>query len=136
MSMEEYERFGKPYDLAVLSAASDGWFNILHLHGQYPMFAELADYPVHAINWHDRTAGPCLTDASLIFKGALMGGIEQYHTLHFGTTTDVKNEVHAAITQMNGRRLIVAAGCTYPVTVPEGNLIAARQAVETTIKRQ
>jgi hypothetical protein len=32
---------------------------------------------------------------------------------------------------MNGRRLIVAAGCTYLLTVPDGNLVAGRRAVET-----
>ena len=132
MNEEEYLHFGRPYDLAVLAAAADGWFNMLHLHSQHPMFALVADYPVQAINWHDRTAGPSLSEASQLFPGAVVGGIEQNHVLHFGIPDDVEAQVHDAISQMNGRRLIVAAGCTYPVTVPEGNLIAARQAVETT----
>jgi len=131
MSEEEYRRFGRPADLAVLAAAADGWFNVLHLHGQHPMFAQLADYPVHAINWHDRTAGPSLSQASQMFPGALMGGIDQYQVMHFGTPADIQAQVHDAIRQMNGRRLIAAAGCTFPLTVPEGNLIIARQAVAT-----
>ncbi len=131
MSVEEHQRFGRPYDLAVLAAAAGGWFNILHIHGQHPMFSELADYPVHAINWHDRSAGPCLKDASRLFKGALVGGIEQYNVLHFGTPTEVDAQVHDAVRQMQGRRIMVAAGCTYPLTVPECNLVAARRAVET-----
>ena len=131
MSEEEYYRFGCPYDLAVLAAAADSWFNVLHLHGQYPMFAQFADYPVQAVNWHDRTAGPGLTEARRLFPGALLGGIEQYSVLQFGTPADVEAQVHEAIEQMDGRRLIVTTGCTFPVTVPGGNLIAARQAVET-----
>jgi hypothetical protein len=35
---------------------------------------------------------------------------------------------------MNGRWLIVAAGCTYPPLVPEGNLIAAVKAVKASAK--
>jgi uroporphyrinogen decarboxylase len=130
MSTEEYNIFGRPYDLEVLASAAKGWFNILHIHGQHPMFVEVADYPVHAINWHDRSAGPSLRDAFGLYGGALAGGIEQYHTLHIETPAEVETQVHDAIEQTNGRRLIVAAGCTYPVTVPECNLIATRRAVD------
>jgi uroporphyrinogen decarboxylase len=130
MSEDEYRRFGRPGDLAVLEAANGGWLNILHLHGQHPMFAVLADYPIHAINWHDRTAGPSLAEAAKLFPGALVGGVEQFTLLHFGTPAEVEAQVQDAIGQMGGRRLIVAAGCTYPATVPDGNLLAARRAVE------
>jgi len=132
MSEEEYRRFGRPHDLAVLAAAADGWFNVMHLHGQHPMFTQFADYPVQALNWHDRTAGPSLSEASRIFPGALMGGVDQYRVMNFGTPADIQAQVHDAIEQMNGRRLIVAAGCTFPLSVPDGNLISARQAVAAT----
>ena len=42
MGEEEYQRFGGPGDLDVLKAASGGWFNVLHLHGQYPMLSQLS----------------------------------------------------------------------------------------------
>ncbi|HEX2987637.1 MAG TPA: uroporphyrinogen decarboxylase family protein [Chloroflexota bacterium] len=130
MSEEEYRGFGMPGDLAILQAAGKGWFNLLHLHGQNPMFNLAASYPIQAINWHDRTAWPSLSEAATIFPGALVGGVEQYQLLHFGTPTEVESQVHDAIAQMGGRRLIVAAGCTFPLTVPEGNLRAARRAVD------
>ena len=130
MSAEEYNRFGRPYDLEVLDAAAKGWFNMLHIHGQHPMFVELADYPAHAMSWDDRSAGPSLRDAFGLYRGALVGGIEQFHTLHVGTPAEVEAQVHDAIKQTEGRRIIAAAGCTYPVTVPECNLIAARRAVD------
>ena len=129
MSVEEHNHFSRPYDLEVLKAASEGWFNVLHIHGRYPMFSELADYPVAAINWHDRSAGPSLKEARQIFKGALLGGIEQFRLLHFGQTAEIKAQIQDAVRQTHGRGLMVAAGCTYPVTVPEGNLVAVRRAV-------
>lgn len=129
ISEEEYEKFGRPGDLSVLDAAKDGWFNILHLHGQYPLFNRLADYPVQAINWHDRTTYPNLTQAARIFKGALMGGVEQYRLLHYGSPEDVRDQVKDAVQQMDGHRLIVTPGCTYPLTVPFSNLLALRNAV-------
>lgn len=130
MSEQEYDRFGRPGDLAVLKAASDGWFNVLHLHGQHPMIARLAGYPAQALNWHDRTVPTDLAEAAKLFTGALMGGVEQYKVLHFGSPEDVEAQVKDAVRQMNGRRLIVTPGCTYPISVPHANLSAMRRAVE------
>jgi uroporphyrinogen decarboxylase len=131
LSEVEYLRFGKPGDLSVLAASSGGWFNVLHLHGQYPMFSALSNYPVQAVNWHDRTAWPGLAEARKLFHGALMGGIEQYKTLNFGSPIDVASQVHNAIGLTEGLRLIITPGCTYPMSVPHRNLIAMRSAVDT-----
>jgi len=131
MSIAEHGRFCRPYDLGALVAADKGWFNVLHIHGQRPMFAEVTDYPVQVINWHDRSAKPSLKEAYGLFGGALAGGIGQYDTLHFGTPAEVETEVHDAIRKTKGRRLIIAAGCTYPVTVPECNILAVRRGVDT-----
>jgi len=131
MSPDEYRRFGRPGDLAALQAAQGGWLNILHLHGQHPMVAEVADYPVQGLSWHDRSAGPSLAEVAKIFPGTLVAGVEQFNVLHFEKPADVEAQVKDAIAQTGGRRLIVAAGCTYPLTAPECNLMAARKAVET-----
>ena len=131
LSEEEYLRFGRPYDLAVWEAASDGWFNVMHICRPNPMLSLFADYPVQALNWHDRSAGPSLATAAATFPGAVVGGIEQHEIMHFGTPADVEAQAHDAIRQMGGRRLIVAAGCTFQLTVPEGNIIAVRNSVDT-----
>ena len=131
MSPEEYRAFGRPGDLAMLEAASDGWFNIMHVCQSSPMVPEVVDYPVSALNWHDRAEGPSLSEVGKRFPGAVVGGVEQHTTLHLGTAAEVEAQVRDAIAQMGGRRLIVGAGCTYQLTVPEGNLMAARRAVET-----
>jgi uroporphyrinogen decarboxylase len=131
MAPEEYRRLGRPGDLAVLDAARGGWLNILHLHGQHPMVAEVADYPIHGLSWHDRAAGPSLAEVAKIFPGVLVAGIEQFNVLHFEPPAAVAAQVADAVAQTGGRRLIVAAGCTYPLTAPECNLVAARRAVET-----
>jgi uroporphyrinogen decarboxylase len=127
MSEAEYRRFGQPGDLKVLAAASKGWFNILHLHGQHPMIELVSGYPAQALNWHDRTTRS-LSEVSRLFKGALMGGVEQYKVLHFGRPAEVRAQVEDAIAQMKGKRLIVSPGCTYPITVPQMNLAALKEA--------
>jgi uroporphyrinogen decarboxylase len=130
MNEDEYRQFGRPGDLAVLAAAAGGWFNVLHMHGQHPMFIMLSDYPVQAVNWHDRTSWPGLAEAGKIVPHALMGGVEQFKTLHLAGPGEVKAQVRDAIGQMGGRRLIVTPGCTYPLGVPHANLMAMRKAVE------
>jgi uroporphyrinogen decarboxylase len=130
MSEAEYAEFGEPYDLRVLEAAKSGWLNVLHLHGEEVMFDRLSDYPVPAVNWHDRETPPTLADALPRFKGALIGGIRQWDTMLRGTPDDVRAEVRDAIAQTGGRRLIIGTGCVTPITSPTVNIRTARRAVE------
>ena len=130
MNEHEYQSTGRPGDLEVLQAASGGWLNILHLHGQNPMFSQVIDYPVQCLNWHDRTTQFDLTKGSQLFPGILIGGIEQYKTLRFGSPEDVRKQAKDAIKQMDGKRLILAAGCTFPIDVPHANLMALRKSVD------
>jgi uroporphyrinogen decarboxylase len=127
---EEYRHLGRPYDLRVLEAASGGWFSVLHLHGSDVMFDAFADYPVQAINWHDRETWPSLAEALERWDKALIGGLSRMETMLLGTPEDVRTEAADAITQTAGRRFILGTGCVTPITSPTSNLYAARRAVE------
>lgn len=130
LNPEEYRTSGRPHDLRILEAAGTGWLNVLHLHGTNVMFDLVVDYPVHAINWHDRETEPSLEAALERFGGAVCGGLRQEETLVLGTPAGVTAEVRDAIAQTGGRRLIVGTGCVTPTTAPVGNLWAARRAVD------
>jgi uroporphyrinogen decarboxylase len=130
MSEAEYREFGQPYDLRVLDAAQDLWFNVLHLHANNVMFDMATEYPVHAINWHDRETPPTLKEARRLFSGALVGGLRRIDTVLRGTPDDVRTEARDAIEQTGGRRFVLSTGCVTPVTAPWANLRAARQVVE------
>lgn len=131
LTREEYGRFGEPFDRQVLDALSrDAWWNVLHLHGQDVMFDLLADYPVQAINWHDRETSPTLAEAMERTSLALIGGLRQWETMVRGAPADVFAEVQDAIEQTGGRRLIIGTGCVTPIVAPMGNLRAARHSVD------
>ncbi len=130
LTVDEYAEFGRPSDLRVLDAASRAEVRVLHIHGTDIMFEQLTDYPVEVINWHDRRTPPTLADARHRFSGCLAGGINELTTLSAGTPEEIASEIHNAIAQTGGRRLIVAAGCTIPVDVANPRLQAARQAVD------
>ena len=125
---QEYQVYGRPFDLRVLSAASAGWLNMLHLHGQAVMFAELSDYPVQIVNWHDRECGPALADGARIARKVVCGGWEQWQTMVRGDPARVRDQARDAIQQMSGRNLILGTGCVVPIVAPRANLLAAARA--------
>ncbi|NNJ12258.1 hypothetical protein EKD04_018175 [Chloroflexales bacterium ZM16-3] len=125
MSEEEYLRWGRPADLALLDAASSGWLNMLHVHGDDLMFQVVADYPVQVVNWDDRRAGPSLREGQSLVRGAVAGGIAQWGALLSGGADEVRAQVADGIAQTGGVGYIAAAGCVTPIPVPERNIRAA-----------
>lgn len=125
-----YRSLGVPYDLRVLNALREGaWCTIVHLHGPDPMFELVDEYPVDAVNWHDRETRPSLTDALRLTKRTLVAGIARRGPIVNGTPEDAAAEVRDAVRQTGGARLIVAPGCVIPYRASIENLLAARQAV-------
>ena len=130
MSEHEYREFGIPYDRRLLDAASGLWLNVLHLHGNRVMFDLLGEYPVHAVNWHDRETLPSLREGQGRIKGAVLGGLRQWDTMLRGTPEELRLEAEEAIQQTGGRRFILGTGCVTPITAPWANLRAARAVVD------
>lgn len=136
LTPEEYARFGRPYDLAVLEQAQGGWFNIVHVHadpsqaGDTLYFDWFADYPVAALSWSDRLTGPSLREALTLTDKCLIGGLRERGPLTTGGERDIEQEMRDAVGQTQGRRLILANGCSVPDDTPEEWLHAARRLVE------
>lgn len=131
LSEAEYRTFGLPYDRKILEALpSKWWLNVIHLHGDAPMFHLLNELRAPVVNWHDRDTEPTLAQGKTMFAGAVCGGLSRWDHVHQGTPNTVRDMVRDAIEQTNGRRLIISTGCVTMVTSPLSNLRAVRQAVE------
>jgi len=131
MSEGEYAEFGRPYDLQILEALPDEWwFNMVHLHGRAPMFDLVADYPVQALNWHDRETEPNLAEGKLRFPGAVCGGLGRWDPMHNGTPVEVRAQARQALEQTNNRRFILSTGCVIMTTTPTSNIRATREVVD------
>jgi len=125
LTVAEYERFGRKFDLEVFSAVQGkAKMNMLHLHGENVMFDLLASYPAQMINWHDRLTAPTLKNALNKFKGAVVGGVEERELLLSGDERTVRAQVREAIGQTGGRRLVVGPGCVAAIAAPEHNIRA------------
>ncbi len=133
---EEYERFGRPYDLHALEGAQKGWLNIVHVHADPAQeedtlyFDNFLDYPVSTISWSDRLTGPSLEEASTLTGKCLMGGLWERGPLTHGSETELQNEMISAISQTRGRHLILANGCSVPDDTSEEWLHLARQLID------
>ncbi len=131
LTEKEYREFGIKYDLQVLNALKEkNTLPILHIHGLNIMFDLLKDYPVQIINWHDQLTKPTLGEAQTLFKGALLGGIEENEMLLKGKPEGVKNHTREAVEQTGGKRLIIGPGCVLPINIPEENILAVKEALK------
>jgi hypothetical protein len=127
-----YDRLVRPGDLAILAAAGDAGFNVLHVCGRALDFGRFAGYPVQALNWADRTARPAIADVVDRVRPAVCAGLDHLATLVEGSPADCAREAADAVRQAGGRPLMLAPGCTFdPAAVLAANLRAVRQAVDT-----
>jgi uroporphyrinogen decarboxylase len=129
LSEAEYREVARPLDLRVLEAASDASFNLLHLHGLHTYFDLVADYPAHALNWHDRDTGPSLAEGARRFPGMVVGGLSQRDMVE-GSPHSVRALAREAVEALGGRRLCLSTGCVMQTVTPWGNIRALRSAAQ------
>jgi uroporphyrinogen decarboxylase len=132
MSDDEYQTWGRPWDLRVIAPAREAPFNVMHVCKRRNLLFEFADYPVRAFSWDwtDPT-NPTLADAWGRLPGAVMGGISQDDALQQPNPDRALAEFRRALEQTGGRRWLVAPGCSIPPATPAANLKAVRVAAET-----
>jgi len=100
----------------------------LHNCGENIYFDLLADYPVQAISWAATLPGnPTLAEGKERTRHAVMGGVNE-KTLPDDAPQKVADEVRTAIESTQGRRVLVAPGCSIPPRTPPANLEAALEA--------
>jgi len=131
MTIEQYNEFGRPYDLRFLEAVQDAEFLMLHVCKSNCYLYELTDYPVHALNWSTQDpTNPTLTDAASRTELALVGGIDQGEALSASGADAALEQARAARESLGGRPFFLGAGCTAAHTVNNETLRAVRELVD------
>ncbi|HWQ30214.1 MAG TPA: uroporphyrinogen decarboxylase family protein [Negativicutes bacterium] len=131
MSLKEYEEFGRPYDLQILDTVKDKmWFNIMHMHGNAPMFELMEKYPVQAVNWHDRLVDIKLKDGRRMSNKILIGGVDEFGVLKDANEEELKAHLKDAVDQVEDGRLILGPGCCVPLNVSEDRFEVAKRLLE------
>ncbi len=129
LSDEDYDRFGRPYDLRVLAAVEGAPFNVLHVCRDNNRLEELLDYPVAAFHWAAGGSNPRLGEILARTDKAALGGVAHDSTLVSGLPEAVVAEATAALAETGGRRFLLAPGCSVAPRTPAANLHALREAV-------
>ena len=123
MTKEEYEEFGKFYDLKILKEVSKAEFNILHVCKSNNMIEYLSDYPVNSFNWDSQdSTNISLKEGKRITKKAVIGGISHNNTVLSEDPKDIFNEVKETKKEMGINGWMIGPGCTFPPDSPDENL--------------
>ena len=130
LSAEECRRFQRPYDLRVLDAVAAAPFNALHICGAGVHFDEFGDYPAQALSWAPGDGNPTLREAHRRTGRAVMGGLPAKPLIASLTRAVIAERARAAVSEMNGRALLLGPDCSINPDTPEALLHAARAALE------
>lgn len=128
MDEDFYREYGKPYDLAVLSASS-GWCNIVSLSGQQMMFDLLKNYPVNIWYRDSRVKWPTVEEFSVLSTVCLMTGLSET-AVKKGNKTEITHDIYEAIKMTGGRRLIMATSLMNDKNVSEKTFFIRRRTEE------
>lgn len=125
---DEFEAWESNVASRLFAALPTETIVVLHSHGDHLWFDEIAKWDVDAVNWHDRAAGPSLADARGRTERAFVGGIQAWTELRGGTTNDITDRVHGALSSAS--RVVIGPGCVIPGDAAVHLIVAARKAVE------
>ena len=94
------------------------------------MFEKIANYPVQAINWHDRTANVTLEDAKNLTDKILIGGLEENQFIEQASELELQEHIEDALHQIGEpNRLIIAPGCVMNLTTKNERFALTRSLV-------
>ena len=133
VTVEEYETFGKPYDLIVLQGAIDAGadFNVLHIcRDPIIDFKKVfADYPVEVMSLRNTPGNPTIPDMVRDWPKAFWGGVDHTEPLLSGPYELIDSTIGEAIKATGGRRFIMGPGCAKNPKTPDEHLAYVRTAL-------
>ena len=133
LTKEQFEIFGKPYDLVIYKAAAEegATFNMSHLCRENIMLEDMtAGFPTHVISYDSLSPrNPSLKEAMSRTDKALCSGVRGA-TLLNGPVEAISAEVRATLEATGGRRLILGPDCVVPPNTPDKHLLAVNKLLE------
>ena len=126
ISVEDYDRFCRRFDLKVLAAVQGAPFNVLHVCRDNNHLMHLRDYPVAAFHWAWNATNP--SPQQMDNDRAVMGGVSHEAAMTSGPADAIAQEARRAIEQTGGERFLLAPGCSIDPQTPEANLRALIEA--------
>jgi uroporphyrinogen-III decarboxylase len=127
-SIEDYERYSRPYDRRIMDALSDSRLTMLHLHFLDASFIpQFRDFNTPVVNYSVRTSGIPMSTMRANFTQTLAGGVDEidYDSL---SVAEMRRQWTTASKQA-GPKYIVTPGCALPKTSTPQALARLRQSL-------
>ncbi|WP_158752234.1 uroporphyrinogen decarboxylase family protein [Acidobacterium sp. S8] len=112
-SVEDYERYTRPYDKRIFDALADTKLTILHLHYlERPYLDQFKDFSAPVIQYSVKTSGIPISEVREQYSQPIAGGVDEieYEKL---TITEMRRQWTEAREQA-GPKYIAAPGCSVP----------------------
>lgn len=126
---EEYRRFVKSHDLAVMKAVNDAPMNILHVHGTEVYFEQFLDYPANCLNWPSHRSAYPISKVRKMTGKCLVAGIDERGPISQGRMRNTITEVDEALHDAGRLKFMVGSECTIPPETPIDVISAVRDLV-------
>ena len=129
-SIEEFQRFQRPFDERILDAAARGSTNMLHLCGGAIQADWFANYRAQLVSWATTPGNPGLSQMHRKSGKAVVGGIPGKPAFGQMSAAQIASHVAASLIEMNGRAHILGPDCSVNPGVDEDLMLAVKQQVQ------
>lgn len=112
-SVQDYERYTRPYDKRVFDALADTKLTILHLHYlERPYFDQFKDFNAPVLQYSLKTSGIPISEVRKHYSEPIAGGVDEidYEKL---TVAEMRKQWTEA-REAAGAKYIAAPGCSVP----------------------
>jgi uroporphyrinogen decarboxylase len=131
LNEEEYDVWGRPFDLRILNAVREAPFNLLHVCESDSFIFELGDYPVAMFNWaFAESSNPDLLEGYERLQKPVIGGVERKYDLIEARPGELHDKISTIRQRMAGKPWGCGPDCAISAQSKKENLLAVRAALE------
>lgn len=127
-SVEDYNKYTRPYDKRVFDALADTRLTVLHLHYlERPYLDQFTDFKAPVLQYSVKTSGIPISEVRRKYSQPIFGGVDEidYRKL---TTEEIRTQWTEARSQA-GAKYIAAPGCSIPNETTPSELVRFPQSL-------
>lgn len=127
-SVEDYEKFSRPYDKRVLAALEGTPLTLLHLHTlERPFLSQFEDFGAPVFHYSVKTSGIPISEVRKTYKQPIAGGVDEVDFDKL-TVDQIRKQWRLAREEA-GAKYIIAPGCSVPDASTDAELLRMTKAV-------
>ncbi len=127
-SVENYERYSRPYDKRVLAALAGTQLTVLHLHFlELPYLNQFHDFNAPVINYSVKTSGIPVSVVRKAYSQTIAGGVDEINFNNL-SVEEIRQQWMTA-RQQAGNKYIITPGCSVPDSATPAALARVRASI-------